>query len=274
MVLRFVVGVLIGGIVVAGFFFISDSGNSGSDPVAAASSTTLAGATTIAPTTTTTEVPWVADGEVRFESTLLLPKAMSVDGGVATLEYDLVTLGPVDSMESTVYGDERGPVPVEPEHWVLVTSTGSFDAETVLGADKVRFDVSDTASLDDVSAVHLVGWRTVTPVEHVFEMPLESGETVTLPDSGSITVKHVLEQSNGTIVKFDTHRPGDEFAANPVEWHLAPVSGQGWRQVWVENGFQIVHDDPEATASVMLRYNQPMWLPVAGDIVVWEGAAP
>jgi hypothetical protein len=271
-VLRFVVGVLIGGIVVAGFFFISDSGDSGSDPVAVALSTTLAGATTIAPTSTTTEVPWVMTGEARFESTVLLPRAMSVDGGVAMLEYDLTTLGPV--LAGDVFEDSTW-VPVQPERWVLVTSTGSFDAETLLGADKVRFDVSDAASLDDVSAVHLVGWRTVMPVEHVFEMPLESGETVTFPDSGSITVKHVLEQSNSTIVKFDTHRPGDEFAANPVEWHLAPVAGQGWRQSWtVENGFQIVHDDPSAPASVLLRYNQPMWLPVAGDIVVWEGGAP
>jgi hypothetical protein len=91
---------------------------------------------------------------------VLLPKAMSVDGGVAMLEYDLTTLGPV--LEGDVFEDSTW-VPVQPERWVLVTGTGSFDAETVLGADKVRFDVSDTASLDDVSAVHLVGWRTVMP---------------------------------------------------------------------------------------------------------------
>ncbi len=96
MALRFVVGVLIGGIVAAGFLFILDA--SGDEPavVASPSSTTVVGAATIAATTTTTtEAPWVRAGEARFESTVLLPVAMWVDGGVATLEYDLVTLGPV-----------------------------------------------------------------------------------------------------------------------------------------------------------------------------------
>jgi CubicO group peptidase (beta-lactamase class C family) len=130
-VLRFVVGVLIGGIVVAGFFFTLDSPG---DVLAAAtpSSTTLVGATTAAATTTTTEVPWVVTGEARFESMVPLPKAMSVDGGVAMLEYDLTTLGQVlagDGFEDSTW------VPVQPERWVLVTSTGSFDAETFLGAE-------------------------------------------------------------------------------------------------------------------------------------------
>jgi hypothetical protein len=277
-VLRFVVGVLIGGIVVAGFFFVSDSGDSGSDSVAVASSTTLAGATTIAPATTTTEVPWVADGEVRFESTVLLPQAMSVDGGVATLEYDLVTLGPMRPEWVGMYdvlGAEReyGPVAAQPEEWVLVIGDESIEGTPSVSGTSVRFKVSDDASLDDIVEVRLTRWRVAMPFYHIIEMPLVSGETMELPDGASMTVGHVFEQGNATVFVFDAQRPDDDFAGRPVGFYISPVS-EGWRDVLVEGGFQLVCEEPPAPASVLLRYTRPMWMPVDGDIVVWEGDNP
>jgi hypothetical protein len=270
--LRFVVGVLIGGIVVAGFLFILDV--SGDEPavVASPSSTTVVGAATIAATTTaTTEAPWVRAGEARFESTVLLPVAMSVDAGVATLEYDLATLGNVRPDSDGEYG----PLAALPERWLLVTDGNSVEGTPSVIGTAVRFEVSDTASLDDVVEVRLTRWRVAMPIYHVFEMPIVSGETTVLPGGASVTVRSVLEQKNGTIVRFDTQRPDDDFAGYPAEFSIDTVSGQGWRQdLWVESGFQLISENPEAPASVLFRFTRPMWMPVDGDIVVWEGDAP
>lgn len=269
MVLRFVAGLLFGGIAVAGFFFVSTLGDNTSDPVAEPSSTTLASVTTTAATTTTTETPWVSAGEARFESTVLLPQAMSVDGGVARLEYDLISLGPV--LAGDVFEDSTW-VPVQPERWVLITDEGTFDSETRMGVDYARFEVPEEMTLAGITEVRLVGWRTVTPVEQVFEVPLVVGETVTLPDGASMTLTRVFEQSSGTLVSFDTRRSDGGFAAGPVEQYLEPVAGAGWRISWPESGFQVVKDDALiAPGSVWLRYTQSMWMPVAGDVVVWRG---
>jgi hypothetical protein len=278
-VLRFVVGALIGGMAAAGFFFVSDSGDSGSDPVAAPSSMTLAGATTTAATTTTTEVPWVDEGEARFESTVLLPQAMSVDGGVATLEYELATLGP---MQTKRVGDfhgsvgaepEYGPVAAQPEEWLLVTGSESVEGTPSVSGTAVRFEVSDDASLDDIVEVRLTRWRVAMPFHHEFEMPLAIGETTVLPDGASVTVDHVFEQKDQTIFRLDTQRPDDDFAGRSVSFYISPVS-DGWQYGVGEHDVQLISEDPVPPTSVLLRYTRPIWMPVDGDIVVWEGDNP
>ena len=270
-VLRCAIGLLVGGMAVAGFFFVTGSGGDESDAVAVPSSTTLPVGTTAVATTTTTEVPWADEGEARFESTLVLPKAMSVDGGVATLEYDLVTLGPM----RPDFDGEFGAVPAQPEEWLLVTGGDSVEGTPSVIGTAVRFEVADTASLDDVTEVRLIRWRVAMPIHHVFEMPLAIGETMVLPGGASITVSRVLEQKNGTIVQFDVQQPDDDFEGREVEYSIEVEPGQGWQQDWwIESGFQLISKDPVTPASVLLRYTRPMWMPVEGDIVVWEGDAP
>ena len=88
----------------------------------------------------------------------------------------------------------------------------------------VRFDVSDTASLDDVDEVRLVRWRVAMPFHHVFEMPLVSGETMALPDGASVTVRHVLEQKSGTIVQFDG---AQSMGTEDLFWNAARLASKG-----------------------------------------------
>jgi hypothetical protein len=80
-----------------------------------------------------------------------------------------------------------------------------------------------------------------------------------------------LEQKSGSIFQFDTQRPDDDFAGTPVEFYISPVSDE-WQYSGGEGGFGLISEDPVAPASVQLRYTRPMWLPVDGDIVVWEGS--
>ena len=200
---------------------------------------------------------------------MLLPNALSVDGGVTSFEYGLESLGPALA-GSELAGSML--VPVQPERWLLVTDVGNFEAETSSGRTYVSFDVPDEVTLGDVAEVRLIGWRTVMPVQHVFEVPLVIREHVLLPDGASMTVRSIFEQVSGTLVSFDTHRSEDGFGAGPVEQFLEPVAGAGWRIGWPETGFQVVNDNaPTAPASVWLRYTQSMWIPVTGDILVWEG---
>jgi hypothetical protein len=110
------------------------------------------------------------------------------------------------------------------------------------------------------------------PIHHVFEIELETGTMVPLPGGGAVTVANVLDQEGGRIARFETQRPdGDDFATDPVVWHLGPLPDQEWTFSWSDSGFQIVSEDAEASASVWFRYDPPLWLPVDGDIVVWQG---
>ncbi len=265
LLVRVVIGAAVGAAVVAAAFLIAGLADGPEEPIAAPGITIE----TPSPLTTTTEAPWIAEGEARFESTVMLPKALSVESGVARLEYDLVTLGPVLTGDDF---EDSSTVPVQPEYWLLVTGAGSFEAETVAGRAYVSFDVPEEVTLVDVVEVRLVGWRTVMPLEHVFEVPLVIGEHVVLPDGASMTVRSIFEQVSGTLVSFDTHRSEDRFGSGPVEQFLEPVAGAGWRIGWPETGFQVVNDNaPTAPASVWLRYTQSDWLPVTGDVVVWQG---
>jgi hypothetical protein len=266
LLVRIFIGAVVGAAVVATAFMIAGPADGQEDWVAEPTTA----AEILSPlTTTTTEAPWVVEGEIRFESTVMVPSTLSVEDGVARLEYELATLGP------TLVGDEFEDstlVPVQPEHWLLVSRAGNFEAETVAGRTYVGFDVPDEVTLSDVVEVRLVGWRTVMPVEHLFEVPLAVGEHIVLPDGASMTVRSILEQASGTLASFDTRRSDDSFAAGPVEQFLEPVAGAGWRIGWPETGFQVVNDNaPTAPDSVWLRYTQSMWIPVNGDIVVWEG---
>jgi hypothetical protein len=62
-------------------------------------------ATEVPEPTTQTTVPWVASGEVQFESTVLVPTEVIADDGVAVLQFDLATLAPRGGTASLLDGD-------------------------------------------------------------------------------------------------------------------------------------------------------------------------
>lgn len=266
MVLRFVAGLLIGGVLAGGLFLVVDSGDETTGLVGAASSTTLAGSPT--EVVHVVEAPWIAEGEARFESSLMLPKAMSIDGGSAVLEFDLTTLGPLRRDDEGGYS----PAAVRPERFLLVAKSGTIEGKPSSSGATVRFKVPESVALDDLIEVRLTRWRVSMPIHHVFEMELETGTMVSLPGGGAVTVANVLDQEGGRIARFETQRPDDDdFATDPVDWHLGLLPDQGWTESWSDSGFQIFSEDSEASASVWFSYDPLLWFPVNGDIVVWQG---
>jgi hypothetical protein len=267
---RFVVGVLIGVVVAGGVFLAVDSHDEESGLAAAVSSTTLVDVQTEV-VHVVAEAPWVAADEARFESSLIVPKAMSVAGGSAVMEFDVATLGPLRPDDEGNYG----PVAVRPDRFLLVTNGGSIEGKPSTSGATARFQLPETVTLEDLIEVRLTRWRVIMPYESTFEIELTSGTMVQLPGGGSVEVASVLDQRSGRIVRFVTHRPDDDdFASNPVDWYVSLLPDQGWIEGWSDSGYQIFSEEPEAPDSVWFTYDQPLWIPVDGDIVVWQGDAP
>ncbi len=271
---RGLAGALVGVLVAVAALLVTGWGTSEAEQAPAAPATTAKPQATAAPTTT------IVERDLRFESTVLDPRALSVDDGTATFEYEISSLGPeltgVDQ-ELTEYDafSSETIVPVQPEHWRLVTEIDTYEASTRLGATSVRFDVPDDLTLDQVAEVRLVGWRVVLPLEHVFDIAVVPGEREELPDGGWVEVAFALEQANGTLIKFNADHADDPFASGDVAWHIFTLPGSGWQRGWSDRGFQLSNDDvTEAPPSVGLRYTQSMWVPVEGDVVAWQPAAP
>ena len=268
MVVRFVVGVLIGGAIAGGLFLGANFGDEGAGHVPVLRPSAVVGAPTeVVPTVV--EAPWIADHEVRFESSLILPNAMSVAGGTAVLEFDLTTLGPLRL-------DDEGdltPAAVQPERFLLITKSGTIEGKpSSPGVMTVRFEVPESVTLDDLIEVRLAQWRVFMPFRHVFEVELADGAMVALPGGGSVTVASVLDQERGRVARFEMQRPDlGDLAADPEHWVLELLPGQGWFDDWTATGFQIFSGEPEVAGSVWLRYDQSLSLAVDGDIVVWQG---
>lgn len=205
---------------------------------------------------TTTAPPWVAAGEIRFESTVLLPHTPSVENGAVTLEYELVNLAAPSTEVAAL-----------PELWRLATTAGEYSAETRHGTRRVRFEVPAALVSDDVDEVRLVGWRSVLPIDFVFTIPATVGEHAVLPDGATITVRSALEQASGTLVTFDTTRSLDDFSAGSPNQFLLPTADSGWRAAWGDS-FQVAADNA-APPTIELRYTKPLWLPTVGELIVW-----
>ena len=51
---------------------------------------------------TSTTTPWIAPGEVRFESTVLIPTEVAAGNGEVLLDYELATLAPGEGTSSSL----------------------------------------------------------------------------------------------------------------------------------------------------------------------------
>lgn len=213
--------------------------------------------TTLPQTTTTT--PWVAADEIRFESTVLVPSTPSVENGNVVLEYELVNLG--------APSEETAPPAAQPELWQLVTAAGEFSAETRHGASRVRFQVPAELTWNDFEVVRLVGWRSVLPIDSVFTIAAAAGAEVALPDGAMLRARNTLEQASGTLVTFDITRSPDPFSSGSPDPFLMPTADSGWRVAWGDS-YQVFADNA-SPETIELRYTKPLWLPTAGDLVVW-----
>jgi hypothetical protein len=208
--------------------------------------------------------PWVASGEVVFETTVLVPGGLAVDGGEASLEYTLQSLAPRSGLE-TAGEDEQAPIAF-PEHWRLTTTSGEEIVSTVHEpTDGVRFDVAATLTLDDVARVDVTGWRLAVPVGSVREMAITAGSEADFGAGNVVVIDTVIEQTTSTIVQVDVLHPEDHWD----EVFVAPVD-PGWRVAGrQEGGLQFIWDGSEVPPVLTLQQESPTWVAVADEQPVW-----
>lgn len=167
--------------------------------------------TTLTETTLPTQ-PFVAPGETLLGNTALVPRSLVTEEGEVTLEYELVRLGP--SLTT-------------PETFELRTAGGDVRTEIVRNEERtsVSFDVAET---DGVEAIVVTTTRTPTTMQYEVEIP--HAETVALVDGSTVSVGTILEQSNGSIVRFEVEPPADVFGSQDAFFveSLATGAEPGW----------------------------------------------
>lgn len=253
---RFGVGLVLGVLLAWGGARILDNG--GPAPVDGSVSSTSAASIS------TTVVPWFEAGEVLVESTLLLPRGLSVEDDVAVLEYELAGLSPTLGEPEDIAGS--GDIVVLPASWVLTTTGGATVAVTTGPADRrVRFELPIGATVDEIQ---LIEWRVAMPLGDRVELPIESGASATLR-SGQVRIATLLNQANSTIVQIDLEQPGGDW-----EPHGDPLPlDQGWRVAGREGGYQLIWDGQDAPDHLVLEDTAAVWRPVQGSILVYAAEA-
>lgn len=250
---RFGVGLVLGGLVAGSVILVGGTGSEISVPPSTAA------------TTTTSEqpapFPFIEEGEVVFGTTVLLPRGLEVEDGVARFVYGLAGLSPsLSEHEDSEYGD----VVFMPELWELTTGAGLvIEATTGSQAQSVRFELPSAS--DTVSMVELVGWRLASTFGDRVELATVEGETGSLR-SGQATVETVLEQRSSTIVQIDFDSGGDEWGGGL----LRPLD-RDWRASGMQNGgLQLIWEGSDAPDRVVLEDAGFEMRPVSGRLVVFE----
>ncbi len=212
-------------------------------------------------------VPWIAAGEVQFESTILIPTEVAAEDGVVVLEFDLATLAPIEGAPDPL---ADGPViDALPERWSLSTVSGGGTIETTdPGASSVRFNVRAGLLTEHIASVRLVGWRVAVPNHERIALDVVAGASGTFAGGTEVTVAIILEQSNPTIVQLDVDQPHDRW--NRIEIDAADP---GWRKAGrLDGGLQFIWEGLDVPPVLVLEQSSPTWVSVEGDLVVFRGA--
>lgn len=216
--------------------------------------------------TTTTPVPWFAAGEVQFESTVLIPTEVAADDGTAVLAFDLQTIAPSAGI-SEPFAD--GPViDALPERWALSTVSGGGTIETTdPDASSVRFNVRTGLSTEHIASIRLIGWRVAVPNHETITLDVVGGASGSFAGGTDVTVSTILEQSNSTIVLLDVDQPHDPWDRIGFD-----AADPGWRKAGrLEGGLQFIWGGSDVPPILVLEQSSPTWVPVEGDLMVFQG---
>lgn len=216
--------------------------------------------------TASTTIPWIAPGEVQFEATVLIPTEVVAEDGAVLLDYELATLAPGAGSSSSPDGGST--IDALPERWSLSTVSGGSTVDaTGPEATSVRFDVRTGLQIEQIGNVRLIGWRVAVPTRERITLDLVPGESGGFAGGTNVTVATILEQSDSTIVLLDIDQPHDRW--NRIEIDAVDA---GWRRAGrPDGGAQFVWDGLDAPPVLVLEQSSPTWVPVEGNLVVFQG---
>ena len=256
-----VVGAVAGVVFALGALAVIGTGDSENPAVPAGPDSTL-------PTTSTTAapVPWIAEGEVVFESTVLIPTSFDVEDGEVKLDFELQTLSPMSASDGNA--PRESIVDALPERWAItVVSGGGTVVETDPGASAVRFDMRSGLTAEHIESIRLIGWRAAVPVDERITVTLEEGATGEFQGGTTVSVATILTQANSLIVQLDVDQPYNEWNRIDID-----AADPNWRESGrIEGGLQYIWDRGEPPAVLELVQATPAWIPVEGSLVVFGG---
>jgi hypothetical protein len=188
-------------------------------------------------TTTTAVVPveafYVSPAEVAVGPAVLIPLALNVESGAASLAFELHHLMPTqDLAPGGMFVPFRGwesvdPVDITvvyPDAWTIV-----IDGQDVAGsvaspqARAARFDVPSGLSAEDVEAIRIDGYRLRVPIDQPFTFD-RSVSTAPAAPGVTATLVQVSEQPDSTIIRVELSmdQPEDADGVDVVG------AGPGW----------------------------------------------
>jgi hypothetical protein len=219
------------------------------------------------------EAPWIADGEVRVGSTVITVNSLTVEGGTATLSYDLATLAPEPAR--AMEDGATAPPAVLPERWELDIGTVVIEGSSFPAGTSVRFEVGDEIEADDIRELRLVSWRTLVPVTYEFSLPVERGATAHMPDGAAIELWAITETESGRLLSFDATGTADPWSPLPCFGQggrnnncFEPTAASGWLPRETDSDLKALSQVGVGPSVIELRYSRPMWAPTETSIPV------
>jgi hypothetical protein len=249
-------------------------------------SSTSAPEASLAESTTTTHVDvqarafYVSPAEVAVGPAVLVASELTVDSGSASVKFDLHHLTPIVGLPPggvivPFQGWqvlEPGDIPtVFPDSWTMI-----IDGDEVTGtvsnpkARAARFDVPIDATVEDVQAIRLDGYRISVPIDQPFAFD-SSVSIVSAGPGVTATLVQVAEQSDTTIVRVELRLDNPEDAGGiDIEG-----SGPGWLGAFreAEGGLRWnLTYSGAAPERIELRLRGSLWLRVHEEIEIHLGA--
>lgn len=276
-------------VAIGGILLLTVPGSS--DDVAETSTTTIAPTTTVttipattpttvpptttipepAPTTGPAEASWSASGDIRIGPVVITAESMTLDPSRITLRYEITSLAPTGTVMSAE--DTRLSPPVLPLRWELETANGSVTGTTSVIGPYVQFEVDEGTTIDDVTAVRLIAWKTIVPVVHDITLDAATGTEVELPDGSSISAREPLYTADYVLVAFDVTEPPNDLkvvACGDIRGLGAscfdPVPGSAWVHRNSNSDLQIAADPETPIDAIALRYRRPTWVEREGSL--------
>lgn len=203
--------------------------------------------------------PWLEEGEVRFSTSVILPRGLIVENGTAVFDFELAGLSPSLLRRD---GEYQGDSMAYPEHWVVTTASGAtIEASTGLRDTSIWLNLPTPE--DQVATIRLVGWREGVALGRRIELPIEVGASGSFR-SGAVTIENVLRQTASTIVQLEVDEIADHWQFTTIRplngaWR---VSGRGI------GGRQLIWDGDDAPDVLVLEDVGVEMRAVSGDILV------
>lgn len=218
---------------------------------------------------------FVDPGETLIVSTAVVPKSVVASGTGLVIEYDLVSLAPVQGLPPMIFSTfgntqeiENSDLPVIfPRRWVLTTESQIFEGGPANpNVRTARFDLPEGIGASDVVSVEIIDPLMVSSLDTHFELSQQS-PVATVVDGVQARLLNISAQGDSTIVQIEL------VAEDPIDLAFGVEGvGAGWRSAFFEaegrprvNLTWVGDDLPE---TMVFRAHGDQWVEIVGSFPV------